>query len=138
MTREEAATVLAIIKAAYPASYKGMSREEANGTVALWAAQFSDVPADVVMIAVNKLISTNTFAPSISEVKSKMIGLYWESWMAIQNHKNGIYPLDAKTLAFMYRVCSATERYHGNAVEPSLKILAEGYKLYLTEKGEQK
>ena len=60
MTREEAIKVLAILKAAYPNSYRGMTKEEAHGTVAVWAAQFASMPASVVMIAINKKISKNT------------------------------------------------------------------------------
>ena len=41
MTREETIKVLAILKAAYPNAYKGMTREEAQGTVSVWAMQFA-------------------------------------------------------------------------------------------------
>ena len=33
MTREETVKILAILKAAYPNSYKGMTKEEANATI---------------------------------------------------------------------------------------------------------
>lgn len=42
MTREDTIKVLAILKAAYPASYRNMSRDEANGTVMIWATQFAN------------------------------------------------------------------------------------------------
>jgi len=38
MTKKEAATILAILKAAYPNSYKGMTQEEAMGTVSVFKA----------------------------------------------------------------------------------------------------
>ena len=69
MTDKEAIQVLAVLKAAYPNSYKNMTTAEAAGTVNVWAIQFANVPVEVVIIAVNKLIATSTFPPAISEVK---------------------------------------------------------------------
>ncbi len=86
MTQKEATQILAILKAAYPNSYKNMTKDEAIGTVNVWAVQFAEMPAKVVMIAVQKLISTNTFPPSIGEVKEKIRGLYYEVWQPLQQH----------------------------------------------------
>ena len=36
MTRDETTKVLALLKAAYPNSYKGMTKEEAMGTISIW------------------------------------------------------------------------------------------------------
>ena len=79
MTREETTKILAILKAAYPNSYKNMSQKEAMGTVAVWHMQFADMPPDIVMMAVQKCISTSTFTPSISEVKKKISSICWEA-----------------------------------------------------------
>lgn len=79
MTREETTKILAILKAAYPNSYKNMSQKEALGTVAVWHMQFADMPPDIVMMAVQKCISTSTFTPSISEVKKKISSICWEA-----------------------------------------------------------
>lgn len=80
MTKKEALQILAILKAAYPSSYNGMTKEEASGTVAVWCMQFADIPADVVMMAIHKLISTNKFPPSIAEVKDKIEKIHWEAY----------------------------------------------------------
>lgn len=79
MTREETVKILSILKAAYPNSYKGMTREEGNGVISVWASQFAHIPAEIVVIAINKLISTSTFPPAIAEVKEKIKSLYWEA-----------------------------------------------------------
>lgn len=79
MTREETIKLLSILKAAYPNSYKGMTRDEANGTISVWAMHFSKIPADIVLIAVNKIISKSAFPPSINEVKSELSALYYEA-----------------------------------------------------------
>ena len=79
MTKKEALQILAILKAAYPASYNGMTKEEATGTVAVWCMQFADMPAESVMMAIHKLIATNKFPPSISEVKGKISSIHHEA-----------------------------------------------------------
>lgn len=86
MTKKEALQILAILKAAYPSSYNGMTKEEATGTVAVWCMQFADIPAEVVMMAIHKLISTNKFPPSISEVKNKLESIHWEAYEALTDH----------------------------------------------------
>ena len=80
MTREETTKILAILKAAYPNSYRNMSQQEALGTVAVWHMQFADMPPDIVMMAVQKCISSSTFPPSVSEVKKKIGALCWEAY----------------------------------------------------------
>ena len=83
MNKKEALQILAILKAAYPSSYNGMTKEEASGTVAVWCMQFADLPAEVVMMAIHKLISTNKFPPSIAEVKDKIEKIHWEAYEMI-------------------------------------------------------
>lgn len=126
MTREETIKILAILKAAYPNSYKNMTKEEANGTVAIWTMQFSTIPAEVVMFAINKLISTSPFPPSICEVKNKISGLYWESWDALRIHKE-YKTLTPEQEAVYQRIHDAAEslRNMGNGIEPSLKDMIE-------------
>lgn len=85
MTKKEALQILAILKAAYPSSYNGMTKEEATGTVAVWCMQFADMPAEIVMMAVHKLISTNKFPPSISEVKNRIQKIHWEAYDIISS-----------------------------------------------------
>lgn len=150
MTRDEAIKVLAILKAAYPNSYRGMTKEEAQGTVAVWATQFTDMPVGVVMIAVNKLISTNTFPPSINEVKERIRGLYWECWGMLNEHRQateGITvtsdpnevpikigkPLDERTVAQLEEIMEIVEPMRTKiAIEPTLGDLLKGYSSYLS------
>jgi len=79
MTQEETAKVLAILKAAYPNSYRGMTKSEAMGTIAVWHLHFQKLPVEIVMMAVQKCIGESTFPPSISEVKKKLQQINWES-----------------------------------------------------------
>lgn len=128
MKREEAIKILSILKAAYPNSYKGMTKDEANGTINIWAAQFSDMPYFVVAIAVNKLISTSTFPPSIKEVKGKIRGLYWETWQLLYDHKQNDINLDEKTVATLEEILRVVEPLRTKEFpEPSLGTLIAGF-----------
>lgn len=127
MTREETIKILAILKAAYPNSYKNMTKEEANSTVAIWAMQFATMPAEVVILAINKLISTSPFPPAISEVKNKISGLYWESWEALRLNQE-YKTLTPEQEAVYKRIYDAAEalRNHSSGKEPTLQEMIEG------------
>lgn len=78
MTTEDAAFVLAVMKTAWPASYRGLTAKEANATVALWAEMFADEPRELVAAAVKAIIleeSDREFAPTIGAVKQRVIKL---------------------------------------------------------------
>lgn len=132
MTREETIKVLAILKAAYPNSYRGMTKDEANGTVNVWATQFAKYPAHVVMISINKLISKSTFPPSINEVKEGIRGLYWEAWGMLNEHKT-FNNLSDKTVAQLEEIIEICEPMRTRlTIEPTLGELLEGFNGYLS------
>lgn len=113
MTDKEAVQVLAILKAAYPNSYKGMTKEEAKGTATVWAVQFANIPVEVVLIAVNKLIATSPFPPAICDVKKKFGSIYYEADEKIRlSDKLG--GKDNKQIEFykMVRNVTAPNRFH--------------------------
>lgn len=126
MTKKEALQILAILKAAYPSSYNGMTKEEATGTVAVWCMQFEDLPAEVVMMAIHKLISTSKFPPSISEVKSKIQSIHWEAYEAITDHSR--MPFLSEEAKKQYeRIYNATKEYkHAKNVEPRIDRMMIG------------
>ena len=133
MTQKEAAQILAILKAAYPNSYRGMSADEATGTINVWATQFIDMPVSVVMVAVNKLISTNTFPPSIGEVKEKIRSLYFEALGELPYQHGGLYcnntqEIPPERIALLKEIVRVTEPMRTmQRIEPSLTDLLNGY-----------
>jgi hypothetical protein len=125
MTVKEAVQVLAILKAAYPNSYKGMTKDEAHATATVWAVQFADIPVQVVLIAVNKLIASSTFPPAICEVKNKLGSLYWEAkeMLDLHIHAQQFTGKDAnvKQIAFYESVQNATKDYkNSSSIEPTI------------------
>ena len=77
MTREDAARTLAILKAAYPHAFKGMTRPDADAMLNLWTVQFQTDPPEIVNAAVNALIATRTagYSPTVGEVKEQIVKL---------------------------------------------------------------
>lgn len=123
MNKKEAASILAILKAAYPNSYKNMTHEEAMGTVSVWAIQFADMPADIVLMAVHKAISSSPFPPAISEVKAKLSAMHWEANSLMNNHHAPFsLPVEEKEAA--ERIYKATQKYgYSTSLEPSLESM---------------
>lgn len=78
MTKEDVAKMLAVLKAAYPNSFK-MGSDDAMITINVWHQQFSDVPAFLVSMAIRKLIPTHTFPPSICEIKETIERMHYEA-----------------------------------------------------------
>ena len=133
MTKKEAATILAILKAAYPNSYKNMTSEEAMGTVSVWAIQFADMPADIVLMAVHKAISSSPFPPAISEVKEKLSTLHWEAY-SLKDARSGLEEIPESERQQAERIYRETQKYrYSKCIEPSLgEMLHDADRLHLS------
>lgn len=120
MTKKETLQVLAILKAAYPSSYNGMTREEASGTLGVWYMHFSCVPADIVMMAVQKLIGSHKFPPTVAEVKDALGSIHWEAYETLTSESvRGFLPERAKEQ--YRRILDATKDYKDkDGREPSV------------------
>lgn len=72
MDRNDTLKILSILRGAYPAAYRGMSKQEAESIVALWMDMFAENDVVSVATAVKKLIAEDTkgYQPSIGKVKS--------------------------------------------------------------------
>ena len=104
MTRDDTIDLLAVLKAAYPNFYRGMTAKEANGVVDLWHEMFKDQPVQIVGMAVKALIATDTkgFPPHIGAVKDAIRKLTQpqemteiEAWNIVRNAIRS-YSWDAK------------------------------------------
>lgn len=85
MNKDETTKILAIIKAAYPNSFKNMTAADARATVNVWQTAFVDIPADVVLIAVYKTISVSEFPPTVAAIRNKFRSIYVESDIEYHN-----------------------------------------------------
>lgn len=93
MDKFETTSILAVLRAAYPKFYQGISREEANSTVNLWAEMFADDPAEIVATAVKAMIASrnSNFPPNIGEVKEQIRKLTTPDSMTEQEAWSKIY-----------------------------------------------
>lgn len=130
MNKKESAQVLAILKASYPNFYKNFTAEEAQGTITVWSMQFADMPAEIVLMALNKVISTSQFPPTIAEVKKKITAIHWEAYDYIS-----ICPKDSEQYPLYKQIYEATEGYKFDSrIEPTVTQLMTP-KLKQLEKG---
>lgn len=74
MNNEQTTQALAILKAAYPDSFRGMTRQDAEAMIALWSRQFKEDDPRIVGAAIDRLIAnrTSNFTPTIGEVKAEI------------------------------------------------------------------
>lgn len=75
MQREIIITIMATLKTAYPRFYANMTRKDAEEAILLWKNRFKDTNPSLLKIAVESLIDTSEFPPTIAEVKNKIYEL---------------------------------------------------------------
>lgn len=127
MTEAEATMLLAVLKTAYPRDYNYPTREEARGAAVIWATQFSDLPAEIVLMAVNKLISSSRFAPSIAEVKSKVETIHWEAYEMLEANDRNEVSLPSDVLDHYQRIYAATKQHkYSKSIEPHISQMIQG------------
>lgn len=79
MTREEAKKLLALIKVAYPNSYKDMDRDFALATVNMWQSTFPEVPYVIMETAFNGFRKRSKFPPTVADMYEELQGLYFSA-----------------------------------------------------------
>ena len=74
MTREDTIKILAVLRGAYPAFYRDITRQEAESTIALWMSMFDEEPYEIVGAAVKAFISGDSkgFPPVIGQIKERI------------------------------------------------------------------
>ena len=77
MNREEAIKYLALIKIAYPASYKDMDSDSARATVTMWQATFKDVPFAIMEMAFYHFRRVSKFPPTVADMYEELKKIYW-------------------------------------------------------------
>lgn len=90
MNQTETLKIMAVLRGAYPAFYRDMSRKEAESVVALWAEMFAEDDVAIVAAAVKALIATDDkgFPPHIGAVKAKVRQITQPSGMTPQEAWN--------------------------------------------------
>ena len=79
MTLEESARLLAMIKLAYPNSYKGIDNDTTLATVNMWHRTFKDTPYRIIEVALDHFVKGSKFPPTIADIIEELRNMYYES-----------------------------------------------------------
>ena len=82
MTLEESIKLLALIKLAYPNSYKDIDKETQIATVNMWQRNFNDVPYKIMEMALDHFVKMSKFPPTIADMCEELKSTHYE---ALQN-----------------------------------------------------
>ena len=92
MTKADAARLVAIVVTAYPNFDKFKDAKAIEATVNLWAMMFEQDESGIVALAVKKHIATNTWPPSVAEVREIMLEIQHpeliepdKAWLAVSD-----------------------------------------------------
>ncbi len=74
MTREDTIKILSVLRGAYPAFYRDITKQEAESTIALWESLFDEEPYELVGAAVKAFITADSkgFPPAIGQIKERI------------------------------------------------------------------
>lgn len=74
MTREDTIKILSVLRGAYPAFYRDITKQEAESTIALWLSMFEEEPYELVGAAVKAFIAGDSkgFPPAIGQIKERI------------------------------------------------------------------
>ena len=74
MTREDTIKILSVLRGAYPAFYRDITKQEAESTISLWESMFDEEPYELVAAAVKAFISGDGkgFPPAIGQIKERI------------------------------------------------------------------
>lgn len=79
MTLEESAKLLAMIKLAYPNSYKGIDNETTLATVNMWHRAFKATPYGIIEMSLDHFVKGSKFPPTIADVIDELKKMHSEA-----------------------------------------------------------
>lgn len=107
MTKEETIKLLALIKLAYPNSYKDIDRDTQVATVNLWYRAFADTPLSIVEMALDNFVKSSKFPPTIADITERLRVINSEATLCVLTLDNG-----KEREAYKY-IVNATAHYSG-------------------------
>lgn len=106
MDKRETVIIMKVLQTAYPQSFKGWGKEQAEMFVSLWQEAFSSIPAQIVTKAVKNIVYTSErdFAPNIGQVRAEITRMAqrnslggqqaWSEVKGYLHHCDSNYPSD--------------------------------------------
>ena len=85
MNKQEVNNLLALLKANYSYAFKTMSTQEKYLMLNSWTFALQDLSADVVLLAVMKLLTVSKWIPTVAEIREKVQSMYYEALELMPN-----------------------------------------------------
>lgn len=82
MTKQEVNKLLALMRANYSASFKGMGQQDKYLLLNTWTLALCDLDAGIVTLAAMQIISKSKWMPTVAEVRAQCAALYAEASLA--------------------------------------------------------
>ena len=120
MTLEESAKLLALIKLAYPNSYKDIDKGTQLATVNLWQRAFNQVPFAVMELALDHFVKGSKFPPTIAEMCDELKSIHGEATTNVLTLHAG------KERDFWLRLMKHTESFkesYDQRIVPNLRLV---------------
>ncbi len=89
MTLEESAKLLAMIKLAYPNSYKGIDNDTTLATVNMWHRAFKATPYGIIEIALDHFVKGSKFPPTIADMIEELRNMHAEATVNVLTIADG-------------------------------------------------
>ena len=105
MNRTEAAKLLALIKVAYPSTYRDMDDRTKMATVTMWQSTFPNVPYAVMEMAFDHFRRVSKFAPTVADMYDELKGLHYRALEDLMHTD------DEKVKEIAKRIMQYTDQY---------------------------
>lgn len=150
MTREEIVKLLAVLKANYSGALKDMTRQEAEGKINLWITMFADTDKEIMNLAIQKMIATSKYFPTVAEVRETIAEISTgyiidggEAWgeviAAIRNYGQYRETKALESMSEMTRTVVQRMGWHNLCMSEDMEIdRAHFLKIYQAEEKRQK
>lgn len=89
MTQEESIKLLALIKLAYPNSYKDIDRDTQLATVNMWHRVFAETPFGIVEMALDNFVRDSKFPPTIADIIERLRAMHDEAMIRVLTLSDG-------------------------------------------------
>ncbi len=89
MTVEESIKLLALIKLAYPNSYKDIDKDTQIATVNMWQRNFDTIPLAIMELALDHFVRVSKFPPTIADICDELKSIHYEALQTVLTLEDG-------------------------------------------------
>ena len=121
MTFEESVKLLALIKLAYPNSYRDIDKDTQLATVNMWQRAFCNVPFAVMELALDHFVKGSKFPPTIAEICEELKGIHSEALINVLTLEQG------NERDFYLKLMQHTEQFkesYDQRIKPNFKLVS--------------